>query len=212
MIRTVGPGISLATLVSLLPLAACGPDCEPAARDGEVVLEEPQLLDDGEAMRLQYRVDNGTGAALYVHDGISRILYDGEGADLALTLAAPDPPDGIHVFGAELCFRRIPAGCACEIRREVFREYTRLAESEDDEVAFEVLSVYEANHVDLIVAWGDEPLDPGSEMMSRDDYAAWRDELQDQRLEADFDRSPGPLGDDLPDETEPTACPWVLFP
>lgn len=202
-----------AAALSLLPLlAACGPDCRPAARNGEIVLEEPALVDDGEGMRLQYVVHNGTGAAAYVHDGLSRIVYDLDSTDLELTLAAPDPPDDIHVFGAELCYRRIPAGCACEVRREVYREYTRLAAGEDDEVMFESLPVHEADRVDLIVAWGDEPLEPGVAKLSRAEYDTWRDELQDERVVTGFDRVPGELDGQLDTETEPTACPWVTFP
>ncbi len=204
--------ITLGALALLLPATACGPDCRPAARDGEVVVEEPLLVDDGAAMRLQYRVHNGTGAPLYVHDGITRIVYDLDAADLELTLAAPDFPDDIHVFGAELCYRRIPVGCACEVRREVFREYTRLTAGEDGEVAFETLPVHEADHVELTIAWGDVPLDPESEQLSRDGYETWRGEVQDQRLDARFERSAGQLETALDDETEPTSCPWVTFP
>ncbi len=201
------------TAITLLPLlAACGPDCRPAARNGEVALADPVLVDDGEGMRLQYRIHNGTGAAVYVHDGIWRIVYDQDSTDLELTLAAPDLPDGIHVFGAELCYREVPAGCACEVRREVYREYTRLAAAEDDEVVFETLPVHEADRVDLSVAWGDEPLEPGETMMSRSDYDAWRVELQDRWMSTGFDREPGARVDQVEPETEPTACPWATFP
>ena len=202
---------AIAAIASLLSATACGPDCRSATRDGEVILEEATMADDGDAMRLQYRVHNGTGAAVYVHDGISRIVYDLDATDLELTLAAPDFPDDIHVFGAELCYRRIPAGCACEVRREVYREYTRLGDA-DDELVFETLPVHEADQVDLIVAWGDEPLEPEEAMLPRADYDEWRDEIQDERLVAGFDRVPGKTDDELADETEPTACPWVTFP
>ena len=98
------------------------------------------------------------------------------------------------------------------MRREVYREYVRLAEGDGDEVVFETLPVHEADRLDVIVAWGDEPLDPDESMMSRADYDAWRDELQDERLTAGIDRTPGPGADPVPDETPPTDCPWVTFP
>jgi len=191
--------------------AGCGPDCAPAARDGELALLAPSLVDDGEAMRLSYRVHNGTGRAVFVHDGVSRILFDDEAGELDLELVAPTFPEDLHVFGAELCYREVPAGCACDVRREVFREYTRLAPSEDGEVAFEAIPVHEAGRVDVELAWGERPLDPEDDGMTRGEYEGWKAEEQAERLEVSFDRDPQARAQ-LAEETVPTDCPWVFFP
>jgi hypothetical protein len=162
-------------------------------------------------MQLRYRVHNGTEAAVYVHDGLARILYDDDAGELELGLVAPTFPEDLHVFGAELCYREVPAGCSCDVRREVLREYTRLAPSENGEVAFEAIPVHEASIVTVELAWGERPMEPDDPDMSRDDYEAWKAEEQAERLDAAFERDPQARAT-LAEETEPTACPWVFFP
>jgi hypothetical protein len=201
----------LLALTLTWPLAGCGPDCAPTTGDGELTLLDPALVDDGESMRLSYQVHNGTGAAVYVHDGIAQIVFDEEAGELALGLVAPTFPEDLHVFGAGLCYRKVPAGCDCDVRREVLREYTRLAPSEDGEVAFEAIPVHEADRVSVELAWGARPMEPDDPDMSREAYETWKAEEQAERLDIAFDRDPQARAV-LVEETEPTSCPWVFFP
>ncbi len=183
-------------------LAGCIGDCTRTDETGEVTATGLTYWEGPDEMSLEYTVVNGLDEDVYVVDSVMKILYDGDASTVEYGMRL-DIPDVIHIFQYSWCYREIPAGCACEVRRRTELDYWSLTED---------MPVHEVENVEIDVAWSSVALDPPAEALNMDDYDAWAAERQVGTIEASHTRTADehdPL-EALPEETEPTSC-WTVY-
>jgi hypothetical protein len=181
----------------------CTPDdCTRTASNGELVATDLTYWQGPDEMSLRYTVANGLDEDVYVVDSVMKIHYDGDASAVEYEMRL-DIPDVIHIAEYSWCYREIPAGCACEIRRRTELDYWSLAED---------MPVHEVDVVEIDVGWSSYALDPPADAMSMGDYDAWTADREEGTLQASHTRNADErvaLGE-LPEETEPSSC-WTVF-
>lgn len=192
---------ALALIVVLF--AGCSGECSSTDFTGAVIVDEMAYREGPHAMSLEYTVVNGLDEDIYVVDSLMKIHFDGEastfGAEMRLAV-----PDVISIFHYQYCYREIPAGCACEVRRHTERSYWSLSED---------MPVHEVGIVELDAAWSTSPFEPPPTACSIPTFNEWAAGIEEGAIHAAHARAADELAplDELPAETDSTMCLTVYL-
>ncbi len=195
--------VPTALLAIVVVFAGCTGECRSTDLTGDVIVADMAYREGPDAMSLEYTVVNGLDEDIYVVDSLMKIHYDGGastfGAEMRLGV-----PEVISIFHYQYCYREIPAGCACEVRRHTLRDYWSLSED---------MPVHSVDIVELDAAWSTSPFEPPPTACTIPTFNDWAASIEEGAIHAAHARADEemiPL-DELPDETDSTMCLTVYL-